>query len=195
MLFGLAIVSVVRAEYGKARRYAERCLAQAERAKDAALLVQAHWVLGLSLQYMGDLVESRTHLERSVALYDPQKHATHVFLYGAILNRAHLARVLLYMGYPDEAHALVGESVATSEKMRHPVGLCNALSVAVTLEAFHGNTERILEMTTAMHTCGHTCKQTRPRPAVSLTFWRKARRILSGYAFQPSVYTNSARRG
>jgi len=150
VLFGLAIVSVVRAEYGKARRYAERCLAQAGRANDAALLVQAHWVLGLSLQYMGDLADSRTHLERSVALYDAQKHATHVFLYGAILNRAHLARVLLYMGYPDEAHALVGESVATSEKMRHPVGLCNALSVAVTLEAFHGNTERILEMTTAM---------------------------------------------
>jgi len=150
VLFGLAIVSVVRAEYGKARRYAERCLEQAERAGDAALLVQAHWVLGLSLQYMGDLVESRRHLERSIALYDPVKHATHVFLYGAILNRAHLARVLLYLGHPDEAHTLVAESVAASEKMRHPVGLCNALSVAVTLEAFHGNTERILEMTTAM---------------------------------------------
>ena len=30
------------------------------------------------------------------------------------------------------------------------MGLCNALSVAVTIEAFHGNTEQILEMTTAM---------------------------------------------
>jgi len=150
VLFGLAIVSVVRAEYGKARGFAERCLDQAERAGDAALLVQAHWVLGLSLQFIGDLESSRRHLERSVALYDPQRHATHVGLYGGILNRMHLARVLLFLGHPDEADALTLEGLRAAEKMRHPLGLCNALSVAVTVDAFHRRTDRILEMTETM---------------------------------------------
>src|SRR5437588_2232614 len=50
-------------------------------------------------------------------------------------------------------------------------------------------------ITTAMHTCGHTRKQARPRPAVCLTFSRNARRILPGYALQPSVHTSSACKG
>ena len=49
VLFGLSIVSVVRAEYEKARYFADQSLQQAERAADGALLVQAHWALGLSL--------------------------------------------------------------------------------------------------------------------------------------------------
>jgi predicted ATPase len=150
VLFGLAIVSVVRAEYGKARRFAERCLDQAERAGDAALLVQAHWVLGLGLQFIGDFETSRRHLERSIALYDPQRHATHVGLYGGILNRMHLARILLFLGFADEANALTLEGLRAAEKMRHPLGLCNALSVAVTVDAFQHNIDRILEMTDTM---------------------------------------------
>ncbi len=150
VLFGLAIVSVVRAEYAKARHFAEQCLRQAERADEGAQLVQAHWVLGLSLQFMGDLTRAREHFERSIALYDPKRHAAHAFLYGAILNRMHLGRVLLYLGYPSQAHALTLEGLSVAEKMRHPLGLCNTLSVAVSLEAFHRNAVRIIEMTDMM---------------------------------------------
>jgi predicted ATPase len=150
VLFGLSIVSVVRAEYAKACRFAEQSLRQAERADDAALLVQAHWVLGLGLQFIGDFAASREHLERSVALYDPQRHAAHAFLYGAILNRMHLARVLLFLGFPSQAQTLTLEGIDVAGNMRHPVGICNALSVAVTLEAFHRNAEKIIEMTDLM---------------------------------------------
>jgi tetratricopeptide (TPR) repeat protein len=59
VLFGLSIVSVVRAEYEKARQFADQSLQQAERADDDALLVQAHWALGLSLQFIGDFTGSR----------------------------------------------------------------------------------------------------------------------------------------
>src|SRR6266700_2391990 len=49
-------------------------------------------------------------------------------------------------------------------------------------------------MTVPMCNCGQTCKQARPTPLVSLTFSRKARRILLGYAFQPSVKTSKGRK-
>jgi predicted ATPase len=146
VLFGLAIVSVVRAEYAKARRFAEDCLRHAEQHNDGAQLVQAHWVLGLSLQFMGDLTESRAHLEQSVALYDPRRHAAHAFLYGGILNRMHLARALLYLGYPKRADTLMGEGLRVAHDMRHPVGMVNTLSVAITVEAFHRNAASILDM-------------------------------------------------
>jgi len=150
VLFGLSIVSVVRAEYGKASAFAEQCLRQAERADDPALLLQAHWAVGLSLQYIGRFADAREHLERTLALYEPQRHASHLFLYGAILNRMHLGRTLLYLGYPDRARTLSAEGVRVAERMRHPVGLCNALSVAVTFEAFHRNTAAIVGMTDQM---------------------------------------------
>src|SRR5262249_19343604 len=127
--------------------YSAECLQLAAEGGDAALLVQAHWLLGLSLQFIGDLGGARDHLERSLALYDPAQHAAHVFLYGAILNRMHLARVLLYLGDTARARALSAEGLRVAERMKHPVGLCNALSVAVTIEAFDRNVDRILEMT------------------------------------------------
>jgi predicted ATPase len=146
VVFGLAIVLVVRGEYEKAGHFAQQCLRLAERSEDAALLVQAHWVLGLTIQFLGQLVGAREHLERSLALYDPQRHAAHVFLYGAILNRMHLGRVLLYLGYADQAQLMVQEGLRVAEKIGHPLGLCNALSVAITIEAFHRNTETMMEM-------------------------------------------------
>ena len=150
VLFGLAIIYVVRAEYGKAREFAEQCLQQAERANDGASLVQAHWVLGLSLQFVGELGRSCEHLERSVEMYDHQRHAAHAFLYGAILNRMHLGRGLLYLGRSEEARMRATAGLRTAEKMGHPIGLCNALSVAVTIEAFNRNLDTIDEMTTRM---------------------------------------------
>jgi predicted ATPase len=150
VLFGLSIVSVVRAEYGTARRVAEECLRQAKSTGDAALLVQAHWALGLSLQFIGDLTGAREHLEQSVALYAPERHSTHLFLYGAILNRMHLARALLFLGYPDQGDALAREGLRVAQGMRHPIGLCNTLSVAVSLQAFHRRISEIVEMTDAL---------------------------------------------
>jgi predicted ATPase len=150
VLFGLSIVSVVRAEYEKARYFADQSLQQAERAADGALLVQAHWALGLSLQFIGDFTGSREHLARSLDLYDPKRHAAHAFLYGAILNRMHLGRVLSYLGYPNQAQTLTLEGLRVAEQMRHPLGLCNALSIAVTLEAFHRNAARVIDMTDKM---------------------------------------------
>jgi tetratricopeptide (TPR) repeat protein len=146
VLFGLAIVSVVRAEYGKARACAEECLQLAARAGAPALLVQAHWVLGLSLQFVGEFCASRDHLQQSVALYDPEHDAAHVFLYGAILNRMHLARVLLYQGDTAQAQVLEVHGLREAETMRHPVGLCNAMSVAVTIEAFQHHLDTVQEM-------------------------------------------------
>ena len=147
VLFGLAIVSVVRADYAQAQQFAEECLRLAERAGEGAQIVQAHWVLGLSVQFVGDFTSARGHLARSIELYDPRQHAAHAFLYGAILNRMHLARVLAYSGSMDDAQTMAAAGLRAAEKMRHPIGLANALSVAVTVEAFQRRLDAIAEMT------------------------------------------------
>ncbi len=102
------------------------------------------------LQYVGEYGIAREQFERSIALYDPVRHAEHAFLYGAILNRVHLGRVLQYMGETDAAASMTQEGLRVAQKIRHPIGVCNALSVAVTVEAFHHRFDAIRDMTDTM---------------------------------------------
>ena len=147
VLFGLSIILVVRGEYEKGRDFAKECLRLAETAGDAAMMVQANWALGLCFQYLGEFTSARGHFETSLALYDPQRHAVHnVFLYGAITNRAHLGRVLWYLGYADQAQTMTREALSIAEQMSHPVGICQTLATTIALEAFQRNAERVVEM-------------------------------------------------
>ncbi len=148
--FGLSIVYVVRAEYDKARHFAEQSLAVARRLADSALLVQAHWVLALSQQYLGEFVAARQHLEKSISLYDAKLHAAHAFLYGGVLNRAHLGRALLYLGFPEQAQAALQEALAVANKSRHPVAICNVFTIAFSVEVIHDNHEKVREMAETM---------------------------------------------
>jgi predicted ATPase len=149
-LFGLAIALVVRGEYEKGRQFAEEDLRLAERCEDGAMMVQAHWALGLCLKYLGEFIGAREHFEQSLALYDHQLHGAHAFLYGAIVNRAHLARLLAFLGHPDQGQAMTQEALRIAARLRHPVGLCQALSPAIALAAFDRNIERVIELNEQM---------------------------------------------
>ena len=52
------------------------------RQQDPALLLEAHRALGQTLFCLGELASARAHLEQGIALYDPQQHRSHGFLYG-----------------------------------------------------------------------------------------------------------------
>jgi predicted ATPase/predicted Ser/Thr protein kinase len=144
--FGLSIIYVVRAEYDKARHFAEQSLAVARRAGNSALLVQAYWVLALSEQYLGEFAAARENLYQSITLYDAKLHAAHAFLYGGVLNHAHLGRALLYLGFADQAQAALQQAFRVAEKSRHPVAICNVITVAFSVEVIHHHHEKIREM-------------------------------------------------
>src|SRR5262249_17425569 len=74
ILFGLWRFYLVRVEYQTARELAEQCFSLARRVQDPTLLLQAHFALGASLAWLGELASARAHLEQGVALYDPLEH-------------------------------------------------------------------------------------------------------------------------
>ena len=148
--FGLSIVHVVRAEYDESRAKAVECMQLARELNDSKLLVQAHWAQGLSAQYTGEFVTAVEHLEASIALYDPEKHDRDIKLYGRILNRGHLGRVLLFMGYADRGLRLINEGVAVAEEAHNPLGHCNALSIAAFAHVLHGNIEALERLAALM---------------------------------------------
>ena len=55
----------------------------AQSVQDPALLLEAHYALGLTLFWLGEFAPARAHLEQGIALYDPQQHRSLAFLYGA----------------------------------------------------------------------------------------------------------------
>jgi adenylate cyclase len=78
----------------------------AQRAHDAAFLLQAHQAVGLSCYFQGELIAAREHLDEAMPLYDSDRHRSHIALYGhdpAVVCLSYLATVLWILGYPDRA--------------------------------------------------------------------------------------------
>jgi len=122
-LLGLWVFAFFRADLNAARELAEQCVALGERAESPDLLVEAHWALGFTLHKLGDFRSARIHLEKSVSLYDPVAHRSHVFVYSwdpKIIALDWLAQTLWKLGYPDQALTRIREALAWAKELAHP---------------------------------------------------------------------------
>ena len=144
--FNLAIAYVVKADYESALRQSEQCLRLAEELGSPAMLMQSYWLMGLSECYLGRLEAARGHFEQTISIHDAEGMNSPVSLYGATLSRAHLARLLLYLGYPDQSRGMMKEATAQAERLRHPIGLVNTYSLATQLETIYDNGRSVEEL-------------------------------------------------
>ena len=138
VLFGLFGFYLVRGDLRTARELAEQLLTLAQRQRDPALLLQGHRAMGETLFHLGEFVPARGHLEQGVALYNPQQHRTHAFLYGQDSGmgcRVYVAFVLWALGYPHQALQRSQEGLSLAHELSHPFSLAMALSQ---VSRFHG---------------------------------------------------------
>jgi predicted ATPase/class 3 adenylate cyclase len=136
VLWGLWAFYLVRAEYKTARELGEQCLTLAQRLQDPALFLEAYLVLGMTLLWLGQVASARAYLERGIALYDPQQHRSHAFLYGqdpGVVCRAHSALALWWLGYPEQALQRSHEVLSLAQELAHPFSLGMALYCAACL--------------------------------------------------------------
>ncbi len=130
MLFGLWAFYSVRAEYNTARELGEQLVSLAQSAQDSALLIEAHTARGNTLCFLGELVLARGHLEQAIALYDPQLHRSHAFMYGqdpGVHSLSYATLDLWLLGYPDQARKRSLEAFALAQELSHPYSLAFAL--------------------------------------------------------------------
>jgi predicted ATPase len=134
VLLGLWRFYLLRAELVKARELAERCLLLVQRLDDPARLIVAHDVLGETLFFLGDFAQARTHLERAVALYDPQKRRPHRALTDpGVSSLSILAGALWMLGYPEQARQKSTAALRLAEALAHPHILASTLVIAAHL--------------------------------------------------------------
>jgi DNA-binding winged helix-turn-helix (wHTH) protein/predicted ATPase len=138
-LWGLERFYSVRGPLPAAREIAEQLLRLADQAQDVELSLQAHNSMAASLFYLGEFALALEHLELAIAIYDPQRHRSHAFLYGmdpgvANLSRASLA--LWILGYPERALGRSREAMALARDLSHPFSLAYALNFAAVLHHY-----------------------------------------------------------
>ncbi|MBI3799182.1 MAG: hypothetical protein HY268_19745 [Deltaproteobacteria bacterium] len=130
---GLWSFYLLRIELPTARELGEQILSLAQNTQDSSLLLEAHRVLGASSYWLGEFALARTHLEQAIALYDPQQHSSHRFLYWddpGLVSLSYAAMTLWHLGYPDQALRRSREALALVRDLSYPFSQATVLSLA-----------------------------------------------------------------
>jgi predicted ATPase len=135
-LIGLWAFYLARAEPRTARELGEQLMRLAQSVQDPSFLLEAHLALGNTLVWLGEVAPAQAHLEQGIALYNPQQHRSHVFLYGhdpGMWCRFFASWALWDLGYPDQALTRSHEALTLAQELSHAHILANALGYAARL--------------------------------------------------------------
>ncbi len=148
-LFGLTMTYSVRGKIRIGRETAEQLLVVGERLHDQELLGYAHHAMGNTLLWFGELGAARIHLQKGIALYQPEWSRSLAFHFGFnCASNCHffLGRVLWHLGYPDHALTCAEQAVAIAAGVSHPTSRAGALSWAAALHQLRGEVGRAREV-------------------------------------------------
>jgi tetratricopeptide (TPR) repeat protein len=138
MLYRLWLFYRNRGELPTAHELAEQMLRLASSTQDPYLLSLAHAALGSTLHALGELPSALTHLEQTIALYDPRQHPRHTV--GTADPRvnclSYAAWTLWTLGYPDYALQRCQETLALAAGLFHPFSVAYALWMAAWVHLF-----------------------------------------------------------
>ncbi|MEZ4868583.1 MAG: AAA family ATPase [Caldilineaceae bacterium] len=126
ILRGLTILSLLRGNYRKAHEWALQLLAVAEHTQEKMYLTEAHYALGANYFWLGDLQNSRRHLETVIRDDDQQQRNEHILLFVQdpfLICQQRLGYTLWHLGYPEQAERTVQAAVAYAEQLAHPFTL------------------------------------------------------------------------
>jgi len=99
------------------------------------LQLQAHHAGWATSYWAGDPTKASEHANAGRRRYDPQKHASHRFVYGGHdpgVRAGYVgAQAEWLLGYPEKALASISDALALAERIAHPF----TRSIALTLSS------------------------------------------------------------
>jgi predicted ATPase len=111
--------------------------------------------MGQTLFYLGEFAPARAHLDKGIALYDPQQHRSHVFRYGhdgGVACLCHVIEVLWCLGAPDDALQRGHETLTFARELSHSPSLAFALFYTAMLHQFRREAPTVQEQIEAVIT-------------------------------------------
>jgi predicted ATPase/class 3 adenylate cyclase len=132
IMYGQGVISMVHGDYRKGQRIFEEFLSSAIKQGGDGLILVARRMLGLSHFLRGDLIEARNFIEQALAAYEPARHRTLAFQYGADPESAGLAWLALdlgVLGFPAQAEQAALKAIALAEQTAHAITQAHALRI------------------------------------------------------------------
>jgi predicted ATPase/class 3 adenylate cyclase len=148
VLRSLASFHLSRAEFDKAGAVGGELLGLAEQQDDAGLQVEGHLVVGSSVAFEGDLPTGLDHLDRAIALFDPQQHQPGPFRLGpssGVVAHTTSAFLLWLLGNPESAIERAARAVELAKQLNHPVTIAYTLFHVGFLDLWRGELEVVDE--------------------------------------------------
>jgi class 3 adenylate cyclase/predicted ATPase len=130
VLYGSWLANIVTFNGDACRDLAAHFLTLAEKQGGTVPLMIAHRMMGPSLLFSGRIVESRPHLDRAIALYDPAAHRPLGTRFGQDVRVSILplrSWALWILGYPDTAIADLDHAVTDAREIGQAATLMHAL--------------------------------------------------------------------
>ncbi len=142
-LWGLSQFYFTRGEIDTSLELNRQILAMAERSGDDRQLVMAHLAAGAPHHYRGEPRLAMPALERSIALYDPERHGQLAHVYGqdpGVIAHAFAMLAQWSLGFPDRASRNCEKAIAIARETGHQISLATALAFGAIL---HHHSRRI----------------------------------------------------
>lgn len=147
VLWAITLFHAIKGDLRQYRRRADDLMAEAERSGDPAFIMGAHHLLGVCLEFEGNIVDSSRILDRGRELHDPSQHKVYTAMYGldpGMIARAMSSRPLWILGYPDRAEARARETLQLARSQRQPMTLVFALLVTQGVHLVRGEAAEAL---------------------------------------------------
>jgi tetratricopeptide (TPR) repeat protein len=144
------------------------------------LAAEAQYTLGVARFWQGNFLASRQRLEAGIAAYDPAQQEIHLRLFGQdvlAVCQSRLAVTMAYLGFVDQARALIRAAVARAQALAHPFTIGYVLTWAAVLYCHLGEVDATLE--TARAAVALSRKH-------DLAFWLGLGSFLEGWALAQS---------
>lgn len=147
--WALTLFHAIRGDLRVYRERADALMVQAEQSGDPAFLMGAHHLVGVSREFLGDMVESSRILDRGRELHDATKHHAYTAMYGldpGMISRAMSSRPLWALGFPDRAAERARETLTMARSQRQPMTLAFALIVMQGIHLYRGEAQEAVDM-------------------------------------------------
>jgi DNA-binding SARP family transcriptional activator/predicted ATPase/transcriptional regulator with XRE-family HTH domain len=152
VLRALAIAHLTHTEFEEALLIGNQLLVRAEQEHEAMLLVEAHYILGVTLSWQGAFQASNMHLKEALARYDPAQADAHIALYSQDPKAVCLVRQALdlaCLGYPDQANQASAASQTYARELSHPFTRAYAMCWDTIHHHFRREVQKTLELAEA----------------------------------------------
>jgi len=146
VLYGIWAFYVVRGELQRAREIGTQLLTLAETIGNPIFVVAAHYTLGTTLYWMGELAASLTHFDELIRHYAPAQHRTMAALFGldpGIVGVAYTSMNLRLMGFPDKALETIERAGRMARETAHSESLAWTLVIKCEVSEFRHETRQV----------------------------------------------------